>query len=376
MKKLTPKYKRWLIYRARDQAKRTSRKKKSPLLKSYEIVNAPKPKVPMPTLIHNEPIWTRTRGTHRLRRELCRPPGLFSLRRNHNEVINFFQHFAYKFYNKRSNAPIQGIDFRCLEHLSPCAGLMLAAELDRIQQYTGKQLQPVAFEDWNKYIANQLLDLGLFELLNLQKPNLVGTQNNNSECIFIKYASNVDVLGETCAQLIDHLSEIAGEIDAQTFIYDGLVEAIKNVKHHAYQENSWCGVEDGTWWMCGAYYPSLQQLTVSVYDLGVGIPQTLPRSKLWEVIRELLSKFGSIDDGKMISAAMEAGRTRTSQAGRGKGLPIMMRLTDQKSGYLRIVSGHGEAIYKGNNTKILTQNHKLPLTGTLIEWRIGPERDE
>lgn len=72
----------------------------------------------------------------------------------------------------------------------------------------------------------------------------------------------------------------------------------------------------------------------------------------------------------MIAAAMQAGRTRTGLVERGKGLPIMMRLFDHVKGHLRILSGHGEVRYTGED-KIQRISRPLSLGGTLIQWQIA-----
>jgi hypothetical protein len=73
----------------------------------------------------------------------------------------------------------------------------------------------------------------------------------------------------------------------------------------------------------------------------------------------------------MIAAAMEYGRTRTNMQGRGNGLPTMMRILDHHRGYLRIISGTGEAVYDSMRKVVEHKNHSVPIGGTLIEWSIS-----
>ena len=168
-----------------------------------------------------------------------------------------------------------------------------------------------------------------------------------------------------------HLSEIVGKIEAEKFIYDGLIEALNNTKHHAYSdEGRWYGVPSGTWLMCGAYDSQRGKLTAAVYDMGVGIPYTLPRSGLWENIKGIVAKLGRNDDAALISAAMEAGRTRTGLKERGKGLPIMMRLFDHIEGHLRIISGHGEITYASKDKELVLDRKNYAIGGTLIQWQM------
>jgi hypothetical protein len=186
--------------------------------------------------------------------------------------------------------------------------------------------------------------------------------------------SQPSVSGPLCAEALDLLKHIAGPIDSENFIYDGLVEAIKNATHHAYPADSseWYTPCPDHWWVCGAFQTSTRKLYTSVYDAGVGIPNTLPVSGMWEEVVAVLSRLGvRSNDASLISAAMHVGRTRTDLAGRGRGLPTMMRLFDRYPGHLRVLSGRGEVIYYGNG-KFDQLIHAVPLAGTLIEWQLYP----
>lgn len=263
-----------------------------------------------------------------------------------------------------------GIDFSALKTISPGAALMLAAELYRIQKFLGAKLKVVRQHEWNPTIAVILQELGLFELL--ETPN-VATYNfrASADISIIKFSVDTMVTSEKCGVLLDGLSDIAGSIHAENFIYDGLTEAIKNAVHHAYSEpQQWFGVPNGTWFMTGSYNKKDKRLTAAVFDLGVGIPHTLPRSGIWEHLRPLFSFGSGSDDGKMIAAAMEYGRSRIMSKERGRGLPIIMRLLDHHQGYLRIVSGKGEAMYDSLTKQIKEASHPESIGGTLIEWSI------
>lgn len=304
--------------------------------------------------------------------EFIVPPSNFSLRQNYDQVAGFFSHLRSLVYNDLifSRQPF-GIEFSALKSLAPGAALMLAGELYRIQRFLGLRFSAVRQDEWNPSVRKLLHELGLFDLLatpNVQRSFLPPREDDVD---IIKFSVDTEVTGEKCGHLLDCLSEIAGIIPAENFIYDGLIEALKNSKHHAYSEKGqWFGVEQGTWFMTGSYDRSKKRLTAAVLDLGVGIPHTLPRSGIWEHLRPLLSLGLKSDDGNMIAAAMEYGRTRTTLKERGRGLPIIMRLLDHHKGYLRIVSGRGEAMYDSLTKTIQATSHHESLGGTLIEWSI------
>lgn len=305
-------------------------------------------------------------------RNLIVPPENFSLRNNYDEVVSFLQHFRNWIYNTHRNGrERKGVDFRAIKRITPGAALILAGELFRWQVHSQQKLAPVLKEEWDPAITRIFNDFGLFEFLNTRSRKDENIAAQNDDIKFIKYRHGVEVTPTECSDLLDHLTAIVGAIEAEKFIFDGLVEALNNVKHHAYPKNSgWHGVSAGTWLMCGAYSPQLKVLTAAVYDMGVGIPSTLPRSGLWEQIKGILAAFGANDDSSMIAAAMQAGRSRTGLAQRGKGLPIMMRLFDHVPGHLRILSGHGEVRYRGGDSEITRLSRPLSLGGTLVQWQI------
>lgn len=331
-----------------------------------------KPRFPRPPTHVAPPGQYIARG---LRRRLChfiKPPPIFSLRRNYEAVASFFQHLRHQIYcGERDRIRHRAIAFEELKEISPAAALVLAAELFRWQDFIGQRLQAIHQDMWEPSVAHILRSMGLFDFL--RTPNLQLDQDTSavqSDIEVIKYRSDDKVDGTKCADLLQHLTDISGPINAANFIYDGLIEALKNSRQHAYSEpNEWFGVPEGTWFMSGSYDKNRKRLTAAVYDLGVGIPRTLPRASIWEHLRPLLTL--SSDDGQMIAAAMRYGRTRTDLPERGNGIPTMMRILDHHIGYLRIISGKGEAVYDSVEKDVKSYNHSVALGGTLIEWSIS-----
>lgn len=315
------------------------------------------------------PNLRRSRTRARRRATLVVPPSDFSLRTNHDEVAAYFQWLRWLIYEiDKYTTKRFVVDFSNIKTISPGAGIMLAAELDRWQQTIQRRLRAHKPETWAPATQNFMREMGLFDLLSVGDPTST-TGSAPEDVTYIKYIRGVRTNGEMCAALLDMLSNVAERPAVEHFIYDGLVEALKNVGHHAYVDDQWCGVQKGTWWICAAFDRPDGTVTACVYDPGVGIPKTLPRSGLWERVQAVLKAFGKSDDADMIAAAMEAGRTRTALDERGKGLPIMMRLIDHCPGHLRVVSGSGEAIYTGNGTVQKIQ-HQFSIGGTLIEWTV------
>ncbi|MDP3655169.1 MAG: hypothetical protein Q8R67_26215 [Rhodoferax sp.] len=155
-------------------------------------------------------------------------------------------------------------------------------------------------------------------------------------------------------------------------IFRALSEAMTNVNHHAYKTKSIrVGSVGGRWWMVASLSAKTRLFTLAFYDAGVGIPKTLPRKYTMEKIRGVLSLLPGIapDDGQMIRAAMELGRTRTESTNRGLGLMDLTKLIDAAgSGAMHIHSRNGSYSYTPN--KQVHSNHSGFVEGTLIEWQL------
>lgn len=155
-------------------------------------------------------------------------------------------------------------------------------------------------------------------------------------------------------------------------IFRALSEAMTNVNHHAYKtKNITVSLLGGRWWMVANISERTKLFTLAFYDAGVGIPKTLPRKYPIEKIRVALSLLPGFqpDDGQMIRAAMELGRTSTNESNRGKGLLDLAKLIDiAGAGSMHIYSRNGAYKYAANMES--HTNHGGFVEGTLIEWQL------
>lgn len=177
-----------------------------------------------------------------------------------------------------------------------------------------------------------------------------------------------------------------------TYLNIGLQEAMVNCVHHAYEypqpaeERGIGKVEtDPRWWMFGQEKDG--KLSIAFCDLGIGIPTSLRQAEGetgkaeddWRspIIEEFLSVFGLHgDDGELIQAAFELGRSKTKKSNQGKGLGDIKRVVEEAGeGNLTIHSGKGYYRYEplGKSEKVHTYYDAVP--GTLILWTI-PIRDK
>jgi len=155
-----------------------------------------------------------------------------------------------------------------------------------------------------------------------------------------------------------------------------VTEALLNIVDHAYPADiartDVC--PSGRWWISGYRSDLHKRLWLCVYDLGVGLPATLPRSRSSAIRNAISTMTGSdfISDHKMIKLAVHTSLTQTGAQGRGRGLREMARLIDRAGeGALWIMSRDGTYIYgRGTHDQDVGSMTAETLRGTLIVWTI------
>jgi hypothetical protein len=263
---------------------------------------------------------------------------------------------------------LAGVCFDHLKHISSSAALLLTSELSRWDDSIRNNLRPKT-KNWDPIILEKFNSLGFFDLFRNPPKNLQNS-NGKSNVHFVRYVKG-NQLEKDHRNLKRRLSSIVGNtISKWTFLHSGLDEAVTNVCHHAYPDTFKVIDGDKNWYLTGAFDDKSRELKVVFCDQGIGIPNSLPSSKIWEKVLKSISKFPPAErksHSTLIKAAMEVKRTRTDKTDRGKGLPDMKEFIKQRGeGYLAIMSGHG--LYKleiknGKETH-KTDTLKNPIMGT------------
>jgi hypothetical protein len=296
-------------------------------------------------------------------------PAFLSLAQNYDEVWKFLDEISQQIARPIRRAVV---DFTPIKRVSPGAVLLLAATLDMWQRLKRVSLRARDVDLWAPEVRRAFIEIGLFNLLRTANPprNLPATVG---PVRMLQLCSGEGSDGSLAVAMARAMTEIAGPIEAQPYLYAGLTEAMTNVAQHAYPKDAFEGVPENyrRWWMTGSYHQRNRSMRILILDLGVGIPATLPSSGLWETIRGLLAPLAGSDDADMIAAAVEAGRTSTGQVGRGNGLYEVRQFVEQSaSGRLRILSGEGEVIYEKGHATPIKRRLSFPIGGTLIEWEV------
>ncbi len=224
----------------------------------------------------------------------------------------------------------------------------------------------------NPKIERLLSESGFYELLHVKSRKNI--QRSSKLTRFIRFKSdqkpNSAEIPKVRTELLGDDLEMPSAI--AKLIFRALSEAMTNVNHHAYKTKSIRMADlGGRWWMVANLSSRTRLFTLAFYDAGVGIPKTLPRKYPIEKIRGVLSLLPGIDpdDGQMIKAAMELGRSRTDETNRGKGLMDLAKLIETVgAGAMYIHSRNGSYSYTPG--KESHGNHEGFVEGTLIEWQL------
>lgn len=304
------------------------------------------------------------------------PPSVFDIYDNFEETLAFLLDIRSLEVlippGKRLGRPILA-NFAKIQHLDAASGLLIAAEIDRWRRTSNARPVPHDHQ-WEESVRDFFHDAGLFELLGIDPKTARSNKPVGVKTQSIRFQTGTFHEGETAERFREDLEQIIGKpLGPRVRVYDAISEAMTNVARHAYPRDTplWPTPLRNRWWLGGSWLSEERIATVQLYDQGVGIPRTLPRSKHWS---EVLPILGRIDrertDAGMIEAAMDYGRTSTGRIERGKGLAQMAEwIRTAGNGSLRILSGRGALTYLPGSRPV-RQNLPGDFQGTLIEWKV------
>lgn len=289
------------------------------------------------------------------------------LSQNHQETCEFIQTVRT---SVRTGVRLRMLFDNC-KTIKLSALVLLLAQIHKLRLEFGADHITGTYPESSR-VERLLADSGFYKLLQVKSRKNLPVSSKLTR--FIRFKSDQKPNSAEIPSLRD---ELLGE-DLQMpgviarLIFRALSEAMTNVNHHAYKTKSvTLSSLGGRWWMVANVSAKTRLFTLAFYDAGVGIPKTLQRKYPMERIRGVLSLLPIIqpDDGQMIRAAMELGRSRTDASNRGKGLMDLVKLIDTAgAGSMKIYSRHGSYTYTPNNQT--HANHGGFVEGTLIEWQL------
>lgn len=266
------------------------------------------------------------------------------------------------------------VDFTSAEQVTPAGALMLVAAFDRWREtLPERRLRAVSLNKWNPDVRRKLKEMGFFEVLGSSCD--IEDEAPPDADRYLPFLTGLGSEGDQAKALRKSIESLGPELADSGALYDGLVEAMTNVKQHAYIH----GDDVKRWWMSASVNVAKNKLTVMFLDHGAGIPATLPRSRIWEQARGFLAKLGADafqDDARLIQAALSIERSRTGHDYRGNGLRQDIKgyvESHEARGRLRILSRRGRCVYEkdvGGLEKMDISRLETPLRGTFLEWTI------
>ena len=265
MKRLSPRYKNWLIYRARKpfRTRRQNRWRWATVANQQGLKIARVLSQPMPTVLCLENAYESTVGfisELRLRSMLSPGPAVQLEMARRRGRVGWVRNYR---------------DFSQLTDITPGAALIVAAEYDRARHLSGVPLSAVDTDQWHPEVYATLQVLGFFEVLGVQNAPVLDLPPG----FFIQPMASEMAANSRSAidQIVDLFGKAGGDEALRVALCGAVVDALENVKDHAYPREQFAGVKHiPNWWFTGAADSNNRSLILGIYDQGITIPVSLP----------------------------------------------------------------------------------------------------
>jgi hypothetical protein len=314
----------------------------------------------------------------RERATILAAPSQLSVSQNRNGLLALVYEYRRRVFTEHSS--LRGkfkrlvVDLSKVKQIALDAALVVTAEYHRLCILADFRPE-IDDQGWSADVRALLDMLGFYTLVSAKGRTGVPCGPLQTRLKFVPFVHGDLVDGSMADRLIENLKHAAGIAPAREATYAALVEAIYNVKSHAYPDDAELSAVKtvGQWWAAGAYDPDAEILQFVVYDQGVGIPTTLPKRSFFDVVRKFCPP--EFTDADVIAGGIEHGRTSTKQAERGNGLwTICQLVTELPGSQVRISSGSGEVIFFSDG-RIRKQVYANPFCGTLLQWTLKLSSD-
>ncbi len=378
MKKLSHRYKKWLLFRSGFRKNGPSRRAN---LKYCESVIA----------------WSSDQNEKLIsRRPPTFPPTILCFEKNPEATIDFFaewrrknaiywrggrKHWVKRSKHKRPS--IEGyIDYSKIEEISTAASVVMAAEYDRARRLMGEVPPAINLHKWSADAFQKLFAMGFFEIVGISADASDRfSQKGDVRTMRIATGRDASELEAVCGMILELSKFIddSGPLPRDTYVAlnTALSEAISNVTRWAYPDDIALPYKHiSSWWITATANRDDRTLTVVVFDQGATVPVTFPRKPAGIMIRDKILRMFSgprhhfADDGTYIAAAMKPGATSTDHSWHGKGLPQMVDLIKLcRGGSVSILSRGGECLVNHDGFQS-NQSRQSSVGGTLITWKL------
>jgi anti-sigma regulatory factor (Ser/Thr protein kinase) len=270
-------------------------------------------------------------------------PEIFSIINNREDFMNFYHQVDNRVWHKK---PVY-IDLSRVTTITPDGLLCVIASMANYHaanKYglikgnspTDPHCKQIFLESgFYKYVSSAFQHVDTENVLSIRNDEMVNPEEAKAIIQFIRNKLHITKIHTTRA------------------IYATIMEAMNNVREHAYE-----GRKNQGWWLMALPEKDSELIHFSLADNGRGIPETIQKKGFEHF--SLTSK-----DADLIKAAVSENRSETKLFYRGNGLPKLKTLIDKKMiKNLHIISKKG--YYYMDEDKAF----QLPFVyhGTIIFW--------
>ena len=223
-------------------------------------------------------------------------------------VINTLRAYVDSSANQRKLKKCS-LDFSALEKLDVASALVLMAEIDMWREKWNQKLTAHT-HTWNAEIHKFLKELGFFELIKPRETKPLVQHPNEEKITYLQVVRGQKSDGEKAKKLKENIEmkfKVGLSKPKSKRLYAALVESFMNAHRHAYRDSKYA-----YWWIVAAYRKQEKNLTVAVYDIGLGIPETMRKKRTEEVIQIISSIDSHLIEEAVKSSFYDEHYTRTT----------------------------------------------------------------
>lgn len=279
------------------------------------------------------------------------------------------------------------IDFSRMSRISPACLTVFSCYAD-LWKMSQPKVTPWT-HTWAPNIIESFKQIGFFNALGFNQMKLPpGTGVGTIRYMGLKKydLNNFQVpLGQEVKDIREEIETFVGRKFNKQTMFASVTEAIQNIKDHAYTQEVANNLRR-KWWLSVSHDSVTHIVHIIIFDRGLGIPTTMLHSTKFSNIRRFFYKtLGSWSQKDRLRLAFERYRNPNLYAkavpisqGRGRGCQDLLQLIDltmqveKISGALSVISQKARYEYKSEyqSQPGKVKSEKLPLEGTLLEWRI------
>lgn len=284
-----------------------------------------------------------------------------------NRIVNVYDKIIHQLTTGKSFT----LDFSSVKEIQPAAMLLLFAHLKYVMYKNALiKVSGILPKSTNSKVSQVIKQIGLSSIILCENDS----NPSDEDVIHWQVVSGREADGSKTEFILQAIEKCYGD-EVVEGLYEGVTEAMINVRQHAYKSDIQIDIEGDEWWLFFQIKDGM--FHISICDLGIGIPKSL-NDNHYDKNKGIFQYFThKRRDSDAIKAAIKLGKSRTKEENRGKGLPqIVYALQDVEGSKISILSGHG--IYIRTDTEYqIDRDFRTPIRGTVLNWSLPlTERNE